>query len=254
MEVVGAAGGIAPRRGAPLVCSRVQAVGRGQRSSLRRVCVSVCMLGGMRVQACACACALLRVRACAHTCVYSHITAPRCSPAPSAVRAPALNLPDPAPRGHSPSQRLAPRVSPPPGLCPSSPAAASPQLPNVPGLTPSPCTGASCGWTSSCGTWASTSAPAGRAGSRARTAATSTAPRYPPRAPCAQHPVGPSTQHPTGPSTQHPAGPSIRPSPWGTVGLRSLIRRGWGCSAPNRPRPCPRPRPGCPRRPSLRAG
>uniref|UniRef100_A0A8B9DD25 GPR158/179 extracellular domain-containing protein n=1 Tax=Anser cygnoides TaxID=8845 RepID=A0A8B9DD25_ANSCY len=62
------------------------------------------------------------------------------------------------------------------------------------------------------------------------------------------------SQHPAGPSTQHPAGPSIRPSPWGTVGLRSLIHRGWGCSAPNRPRPCPRPRPGCPRHPSLRAG
>ncbi|KAM6042436.1 putative G-protein coupled receptor 179 isoform 3-T3 [Theristicus caerulescens] len=40
---------------------------------------------------------------------------------------------------------------------------------------------ASCGWTSSCGTWPSTSAPAGRAGSPIRTAATSTAPSVSPR-------------------------------------------------------------------------
>ncbi|XP_063210350.1 probable G-protein coupled receptor 179 isoform X2 [Chroicocephalus ridibundus] len=43
--------------------------------------------------------------------------------------------------------------------------------------TSAPSSRASCGWTSSCGMWPSTSAPAGRAGSRTRTAATSTAPR-----------------------------------------------------------------------------
>lgn len=58
------------------------------------------------------------------------------------------------------------------------------------GLTPSLLTEGSCGWTWSCGTWPSISAPAGRAGSRTRIAVTPTAPRYPhpapkhPRTPC----------------------------------------------------------------------
>uniref|UniRef100_A0A8B9SKN3 GPR158/179 extracellular domain-containing protein n=1 Tax=Anas platyrhynchos TaxID=8839 RepID=A0A8B9SKN3_ANAPL len=64
----------------------------------------------------------------------------------------------------------------------------------------------------------------------------------------------PSTQHPAGPSTQHPTGPSTRPSTWGTVALRSLIHRGWGCSSPNHPcpHPHPHPRPRPCARPSLR--
>lgn len=51
------------------------------------------------------------------------------------------------------------------------------------GLTPSLLTEGSCGWTWSCGTWPSISAPAGRAGSRTRIAVTPTAPRYPHPAP-----------------------------------------------------------------------
>lgn len=141
-----------------------------------RVSLHVHIRGDVSAGVCTCVCTGVFVHVCTRVRVYLHVPAPHCSPAPSAVRAPALNPPDPSPRGDVRHHECVPRVCAP---SPSPPAAASPQLPNVPGLTPSPCTGASCGWTSSCGTWASTSAPAGRAGSRARTAATSTAPRYP---------------------------------------------------------------------------
>lgn len=73
-----------------------------------------------------------------------------------------------------------------------------------PGLTPSPATGGSCGWTWSCGTWPSTSAPAGRAGSRTRIAVTSTAPRY--RAPAARTP-SPAPPGAGYPAPRHPRSP-----------------------------------------------
>lgn len=130
------------------------------------------------MQACACTCAFVCSCVCAHQCpcVFAR---PRTAllPGPRGCLCPSPKTPRPSSKGGRPAPRVCP-----PGLCPHLPApppAESPQLPSVLGLTPSPCTGASCGWTSSCGTWASTSAPAGRAGSRARTAATSTAPRYP---------------------------------------------------------------------------
>lgn len=70
-----------------------------------------------------------------------------------------------------------------------------------PGLTPSLGAGGSCGWTWSCGMSPSTSAPAGRAGSRTRIAVTSTAPRYRPPAPRTPARSGyPSPRHPRPPA------------------------------------------------------
>lgn len=105
------------------------------------------------------------------------------------------------------------------------------------GPTPSLCAGASCGWTSSCGMWPSTSAPAGRAGSRTRTAATSTAPRYRPPAPRTLRRAGgsPAPNRPRPPSRAVPAArPSLRaefyPLPADPSASFSCSRRGVYCA------------------------
>lgn len=144
------------------------------------------------------------------------------------------------PRGRTSPDGLWHRiVSPPPPLsrlyvpAPGSATAVPPPLPRSrvppPGLTPLLRVGAPCGWTSSCGMWASISATAGRGGSRARTAATSTAPRYP-------HPTDPSTPRTPAlspPTSQHPP-----PTFWSPVGsVPSLSGAALLPSNPPPPRP-----------------